>query len=132
MVIDPDFSSPKNMNVKKQKQSANKSMKQGVSPMRPNVKQGGESNGSISTKPATSTTLNSNRKDQPAAKGKDGKVLSPGKDGKNSKQRVHIYHVDDNKHRQHKVNKAVNTINNIIRLIFKNSKDGFALTSSNA
>ena len=98
--------------------------------MRPSGPRQGESNGSISTKPTTSTTLNSNRKDNNGMKaGKDGKgMTSP---NKNSKQKVQIYFVDENKHKNHRVNKAINTINNIIRLIFKNSKDSLALTSSN-
>ena len=33
--------------------------------------------------------------------------------------------------KNHKINKAINTINNIIRLIFKNNKDSLAITSTN-
>ena len=47
---------------------------------------------------------------------------------------MHIFHewaefVDILKN--HRINKAINTINNIIRLIFKNSKDSLAITATN-
>lgn len=45
---------------------------------------------------------------------------------------MHIFHEwDDNVLRSHKINKAINTINNIIRLIFKNNKDSLAITTTN-
>ena len=34
--------------------------------------------------------------------------------------------------KNHKINKAINTINNIIRLIFKNNKDSLAITTTNS
>ena len=45
---------------------------------------------------------------------------------------MHIFHTGENPHKNHKINKAITTINNVIRLIFKNSKETVALTSSNA
>lgn len=45
---------------------------------------------------------------------------------------MHIYHeVEDSVLKNHKTNKAINTINNIIRLIFKNNKDSVAITTTN-
>ena len=49
---------------------------------------------------------------------------------------MQIYHewwheADSQILRTHKINKAINTINNIIRLIFKNSKDSLAITTTN-
>lgn len=55
----------------------------------------------------------------------------PGKSIKPQKQRVHIFHEQDETYRSHKINKAVNTINNIIRMIFKNSKGSVAITATN-
>ena len=44
---------------------------------------------------------------------------------------MNIYHEwDPDNLKNHKINKAINTINNIIRLIFKNSKDSLALTAT--
>ena len=48
------------------------------------------------------------------------------------KRKVHIFHESvDHLLKGHKINKAINIINNIIRLIFKNSKDSLAITSTN-
>lgn len=95
----------------------------------------GESNGSLSTKPTTSTTLGSTANKE---EGKEGGKLASKKGGKkgkeSSKQRVHIYHEWTELFeslKSHRINKAINTINNIIRLIFKNSKDSLALTATN-
>ena len=56
----------------------------------------GESIGSLSTKPATSTTINSTTQ-RKGAEGEEGKQTSLGKKGKSgkkesTKQRVHIFH----------------------------------------
>lgn len=108
--------------------NAKKQMSPSKNQMRP-----GESNGSLSTKPATSTTLNSTAR---KAELEESKLTSPGKKGKkgkeSAKQKVHIFHEwDDSVLRSHKINKAINTINNIIRLIFKNNKDSTAITCTN-
>ena len=101
----------------------------------------GESNGSLSTKPATSTTLNSSqRKNVEADEAKN--QLNTRRTRANQKEpkklvksRVHIFHEwADEEHsvlKTHKINKAINTINSIIRLIFKNNKDSLAITTSN-
>lgn len=46
---------------------------------------------------------------------------------------MHIFHEAEEGGvlRNHKINKAINTINNIIRLIFKNNKDSLAITTTN-
>ena len=95
----------------------------------------GESNGSLSTKPATSTTLNSTQMkangDTEEAKKNLTSKKGRGKKGE-QKQRVKIYHEwDDSVLKTHKINKDINTINNIIRLIFKNNKDSLAITTTN-
>ena len=94
----------------------------------------GESNGSLSTKPATSTTLNSTQRkgDEDGKLGRKGHGKAEGKGKKDAKQRPHIYHEWDGEVlKTHKINKAINTINNIIRLIFKNNKDSLAITTTN-
>ena len=53
-------------------------MKNGMKP--------GESNGSLSTKPATSTTLNSTQRKGEGDDGKLGKKGAPGKQGANGKK----------------------------------------------
>jgi len=59
--------------------------------------------------------------------GKNKKEKESKTDGK---RRVQILFFDDSDtYKNHKVNKAINLINHIIRLIFKNNKDGFALTA---
>ena len=82
------------------------------------------SDGSLSTKPNTSTTLNS-----ATAKGD----LKKGKQSPNKKQlkKIKIWHPDNvtGHHKNHKINKAITTINQIINLVFKNKKDSLALTS---
>ena len=55
----------------------------------------------------------------------------PGKSTKPQKQKVHIFHEQDLALSNHKINKAINTINNIIRMIFKNSKGSVAITATN-
>lgn len=51
------------------------------------------------------------------------------------RQKVQVYHewwheADSAILKTHKINKAINTINNIIRLIFKNNKDSQAITTT--
>ena len=48
------------------------------------------------------------------------------------KRKVQIFfEQEDDIYKSHKINKAINTINNIIRLIFKNNKDSLAITTTN-
>ena len=95
----------------------------------------GESNGSLSTKPTTSTTLGSTAHKDLEEKKEGGKFAKKGAKKKESaKLKVHIFHEWTDfvlELKGHRINKAINTINNIIRLIFKNSKDSLAITATN-
>mgnify|MGYP006889563256 CR=1 FL=1 len=94
----------------------------------------GESNGSLSTKPATSTTLNSSTRkegtEEAKCAGQGKKQPQKGAVKRETKRRVAIFHEGDEVHKTHRINKAINTINNIIRLIFKNNKDSLAITTT--
>lgn len=93
----------------------------------------GDSNLSLSTKPATGTTMSSSTRAAKDEESKDKLAMKKGKRKQEpQKQRVHIFHEqDDTVLKGHKINKAINTINNIIRLIFKNNKDSLAITTTN-
>ena len=70
------------------------------------------------------TTLNSSKKE-----GKNNV-----KNNKKAKETIKIYHEDEDivMLREHKINKAINTINNIVRLVFKNKGDSLALTAASS
>lgn len=107
-------------------------VKYNTSPAKAGIRTG-ESNGSLSTKPATSTTLGSMQRKGEVEEGKQGVTGKKGRGKKESlKQRVKVFHEwDDSILKTHRINKAINTINNIIRLIFKNNKDSMAITATN-
>ena len=54
------------------------------------------------------------------------------KNNKKAKETIKIYHEDEDivMLREHKINKAINTINNIVRMVFKNKGDSLALTAN--
>ena len=87
----------------------------------------------MSTKPTTSTTLSSaQRKEEEAKQLLTSKRLKHAVKKENPKLKVHVFHEwDPDALKSHKINKAINTINNIIRLIFKNNKDSLAITTTN-